>query len=759
MRVSTPFIAVAGLLILGSVTHAVLAAEDVAVIEAVPVDTTVQTAVEPAAAPLTTLPSESSIPELLIYSEETMVTSATKRLQKLSEVPGSVTLITEQEIRERGALTLSDLLINVMGTELTHEGLFETVRFRGMQSAYNNKILVLLNGRKLNTIDWGNFNDSFGNNLDNIRQIEIIKGPGSALYGANAFAGVISLITKDGKDLRGLSTKLSFGTKTGDEELSRYLQLTYGYAQGDWDLVGTAGYWVEHGVDLINAAAPNDRFEGDRFDVTLKYQDLLRLNAGFAKSEEPYPGLFFAPTPKARARQDVLYLDAKVTLVLDAPSLLTWRVQDSYYLKREIRNYGFTLDRTLIATPADLPSEANLLIDDDGKIRPAADAVGMYYIGWNDAVALLSGRSLHPVYWTGPMNEFLTEVQYDLDWPKNNYLIGGASFTHDWSGQDYFDAPSVSDQNYAAYVQDEYHALDTLIFLAGVRYDHNTGYGSDVSPRGSVIFTPVRGLRVKALYGSAFRAPVFLERYTRTRVGFVNANGNPDLEPEQTKQGELSLEYELGKWLQVRGGAFYWETHNEIQPMMLRDNVCVLAPDLSLVNPSFPHQSGLYYSYALNQASATIDMSNNNSRTGKGVEAEVVLRPLPLIKVGLNYAHFDLYLNQVEGDYIVDPGYSDLANGLLGFNYENRFFLNVYAHLGYLPRTVEFDPYYSQGGRVENIWLNQFDVTAGVRFKGVNLTLSVFNVLENDIMFNQTNASYVKGPRVLRLTAEYTYAF
>jgi len=698
------------------------------------------------------------IPELMIYGEEALVTTATRHLQKLSEVPGNVTIITAQEIRERNALTLSDILLNFTGADLTHEGIFETVRFRGMQSAYNNKILVLLDGRKLNTIDWGNFNDTFGNNLDAIKQIEIIKGPGSALYGANAFAGVINIITKDGADLGGLYTKLSVGTKNGDEELSRYLFTAYGRRDGAWDFVADAGYWAEHGLDLINST-PNDFYEGDHFDVAVKQADRFSLRAGFHKSQEAYQGLFFSPTPKQRAYQDTLYLDNRVVWELNDLSKVTARVEDTYYLKRDIRQTNFTIPRHSIASASDLPPGAAIIVEDSGQTHPVTDAVGWYYIDQADALSLLTGRALTYLYWTGPENELLGEVQYDLAWPADNYLLAGISYTHDWSGQNYFRTPTVWDQNYAAYVQDEYHAWENLLLLAGARFDYNTAYGSNLSPRGSLIYTFWPGFRLKALYGSAFRAPVFLERYAGTTVGFVEGQGNEKLKPERTQQSEVSVEYELGKWLQAKGGYFYWETQDEIQPLPERVNVYVYSPDLSQINPSFPAQPGLYYNNILNNASANLTLSNNNSRLGRGFELEATTHPLPYAKLSVNYTHYTLYLMRVPPSYIVDEGDSDLINGILGFNYENRVFVNFYAHLGCVPRTVEFDARYNNGARIVNIWLNQFDVSAGVRLKGVNLTASIYNCFENDLTYDQVGNHYVKGPRVLRLTADYTYAF
>jgi len=701
--------------------------------------------------------SNSEILELMVFSDEIMVTTATKRLQKLSEVPGNVTIISEREIMEKGALNLREILLNFTGTEFAHEGLFESVRFRGMQSAYNNKILVLVNGRKVNTIDWGNFNDDFGTNLDNIRQIEIVKGPGSALYGANAFAGVINIITKDGRDIEGLTTKVSFGTKTEDEVPSQYYLMTYGGRSGDWDYVFDASYWRQLGLDLVNVK-PNNLFEGNKLELALKCGDDFVFRGGYHKTDESNTGTFFGGTPHDKIFQDIFYADTKYTLPLNEWSKLSVRLEDTYYSRRNIQEADFLIDRTKIDTSADLPGGVSIIVNDEGAVFPAENAVGGYYISFEDALGLISGRAVTRVEYGGPVNELLAECQWDAAWPEGNYLLAGLSFTSDWSGQDYFASKPVSDENYAAYLQDEYHVLDNLILLAGLRYDYNTNYGSNLSPRGSAIYTVLPGLRLKALYGSAFRAPLFTERYIATEVGFVRAYGNSNLKPEQVQQMEAGVEYEFGKWLQTRGGYFYWETSSEIQPVVDHIPVYVYAPDMSVINSGFPAQPGLYFTQQLMDASADIGVSNENSRIGKGFELEATFRPHSYFQVKANYSRFNLYSSTEKASNTVDVGDVELLNGMVGFNYENQYFVNLYGHMCHSPKSVLTNGF--NAGVTHDTWLNQCDLSVGGKLRGINLTYTIFNVFESNIAYNQaTGGTYVKGPKITRICAEYTRNF
>ncbi len=699
--------------------------------------------------------SEAAMSEMQLFSDEIIVMTATKRLQKLSEVPGSVTIITEKEIREKGALTLKEVLRNFVGTEFAFEGLVENMRFRGMDTSNNNKILFLLNGRKLNAFDTDDFVVDFGFNLDNVKQIEIIKGPGSSLYGANAFAGVINIITKDGKDLNGLNTKLSLGSKPGDDELSQHYLLSYGKKIGNMDYMVSTTYWRQLGVDPVNLEEPNSLFDGLGADLSLKYKDELVLRGGYHEKNNPRLGSFHSPAPKNKDFQELFYLDAKYNLVLDELSKIKICLGDSYYPKRSSWRDFRDLNRIKIDSLADLPPGVTNIFYMGGPPSPAAAAIGGFYIDLDTALAFEAGTlpGQEQEMEIGALNELTSEIQYELAWPENNYFVAGLSFTHDWSGREVYVTDTVSRQNYALYLQDEYHCLDNLIFLAGARYDYNTDYGSNTSPRGSVIYSPLSGLRFKALYGSAFRAPNFMEVYTKFDNGMFEIAGNENLKPEKIEESEVCIEYELGKQLRFKGGYFYWETRDEIQVAYdFSSPLYIYSPNLSLINPMLlPPMPGLFYNPYLNYMPSQISWTNTNSRIGHGFELESNLRLFPYTQIGLNYARVNVYSRKAPENRSWAEGDSDIFNSMLGFNYENIFFVNLYAHIGRTPKLAT--------GTIKTKWLKQYDISMGGNYQGLGLTLAVYNVFENAVAYDTCHDDYVKGPRIIRVVTEYTYNF
>jgi outer membrane receptor for ferrienterochelin and colicins len=130
---------------------------------------------------------------------EPVTTSATGKPQRASDAPVNMVIVTQDDIRRSGAVSIPDVLQFVPGVDVRRYGLADAeVGIRGYNQPYNPRLLVLVNGRQVYSDDYGHVNwSSIPIQLDEIRQIEVIKGPNSALYGFNAVSGVINIITYD----------------------------------------------------------------------------------------------------------------------------------------------------------------------------------------------------------------------------------------------------------------------------------------------------------------------------------------------------------------------------------------------------------------------------------------------------------------------------------------------------------------------------------------------------------------------------------
>jgi len=152
--------------------------------------------------------------EGLLFLEIPMVFAASRKEQPVTEAPAAVTVISAEEIRQSGARTIPDLLQFVSGVEvLTISARDQQVGIRGFNRQLNNKLLVLIDGRSVYSDVFGNvFWSLFPVPMEEIARIEVIKSPISSLHGANAFSGVINILTKSPGELKGTQVNLSQGT-------------------------------------------------------------------------------------------------------------------------------------------------------------------------------------------------------------------------------------------------------------------------------------------------------------------------------------------------------------------------------------------------------------------------------------------------------------------------------------------------------------------------------------------------------------------
>src|SRR4030042_5248923 len=145
--------------------------------------------------------------EELMEIEVATVYGASKYEQKVTEAPSSVTVITAEEIRKYGYRTLADILRSVRGFYVTYDRNYNYLGSRGFSRPgdYNTRFLLLVDGHRINdnVYDGAYFGTEFIIDVDLIERVEIIRGPGSSLYGTNAFFGVINIITKQGRDFKG----------------------------------------------------------------------------------------------------------------------------------------------------------------------------------------------------------------------------------------------------------------------------------------------------------------------------------------------------------------------------------------------------------------------------------------------------------------------------------------------------------------------------------------------------------------------------
>jgi len=413
-----------------------------------------------------------------------IVVTATKTEKELKDVTQSVTVVTAAEIRNSGATNAAEVLRTVTGVFLTDQGTTGSLATLSIRGSSYSQVLVLLDGVRMNSPrDAGADLSALPVTLEDIERIEIVRGPSSALYGADAVGGVVNIITKKptsmvsrisgaygshGYDTLQLNTSgrkgAGYYSMTGSRETSDGYRLNSDLEQ--WIVNGRTGYDVSKDTSVD-------------------------LTANYISKENGAPGSLQFPSPYARQLQRDMVLGASFRTRLSKE--LDLKVSGS-------RSEG------LLRYQDPLPTFGPPPIDSQ---HTNVSKIGEAQVNWS----------------AGSWN--LISLGYEQ---RRDNLISTDSGNHE----------STND---AWFVQDELSLGDSLIVVVGGREDKHSVYGDKFSPRVSARYLAKgSGTIVRLAYGESFRAPTFNDLYWNDPFSV----GNPNLKPETAKEYEAGIEQPLG---------------------------------------------------------------------------------------------------------------------------------------------------------------------------------------------------------------------
>lgn len=468
--------------------------------------------------------------EELMRLDAGQVFGASERLQPVTEAPASVSFVTADEIARFGYRTLADILRSVRGMYVSDDRNFSFVGVRGFGNPgdYNSRILLLVNGHRVNDNVFGQaeVGAEFGMDPATFERVEIIRGPASSIYGDSAFFAVVNVITKSGASLDGGTVTLEAGNL--GTQLARG-SVGHVFANGV-DLAATATYEQSNGVQRLYFPVfdtPATNFgvaEGlDGEDVRQFYSRLayrtLTVTAAYGTRRRTVPTASFNTVfneqqyPEETTDRHTL-LDAEYVRMMGETRVA---VRGSFD--------RFTYDGTYpFAGPE--PGDPTLVgLNSVNGVRWTIGVRGTRAIGRRQV--LTAGV------------EYIDNVHQDQE---SRYLNPPASI---------LDLDRRSQQT-GVYLQDEVKLAPWLIGTAGLRYDGYEQF-SRITPRAGLIFLPSATQSYKYLYGNAFRAP---NAYELNAVYF--GDGVNALRPESIDTHELVWERYTGDWLRTSVSGYWY---------------------------------------------------------------------------------------------------------------------------------------------------------------------------------------------------------
>ena len=505
----------------------------------------------------------------LVYGDKSTVSIATGSKQDLRRAPSVASVITAEDIAAMGATDLDEALESVPGLHVSHIAIryAPTYVIRGIYSgSANPQVLLLQNGIPTTTMYTGDKGSAwFGVPVENIARIEVIRGPGSALYGADAYAGVINVITKSAADTPGTEVGLrggSFNTRSawvqhggqaGPVEVAAYLRVgaTDGIqetiradAQTRNDrLFGTdaslAPGPVNTGYDAVDASL-NLAYDKWRWRAAYKLRDKLETGVGVSSALDP--------DSYGRAENvssDLSWNDPQVAA--------NWSVG----VTASMQYYTFTYPTNLQLLPPGVRLSTGSF--PDGLIGGPNSWDKQFRLSGHATYSGLDGHSLRLGVGHDDLDLYRTKTI------KNNLLnaVGAPILTGpaiDYSGIQPFVTPQQRQVSYV-YAQDEWNLARDWTLTAGLRHDHYSDFGGTTNPRLALVWDASIDLTAKLLYGQAFRAPSFAEQYTINPV----TNGNPNLKPEAIQTLEAAFSWRAREDTQVNLSLFRYEMEDIIR--------------------------------------------------------------------------------------------------------------------------------------------------------------------------------------------------
>lgn len=453
---------------------------------------------------------------------ETLVWSASKHEQKTSEAPSLTNVIRADDIKKSGYRTMADILSSVSGFYTTYDRSYHYLGVRGfgLPGDFNTRILFLIDGQRINDNAYGQApaGTDFPLDIDVIDRVEITRGPGSCLYGANAFFAVINVITKKGRDIGGSQVSAEAGTL--ETYNSRY---TFGKKISDnAEFLLSGSFYESEGRRRLYYKEFDDPATNNGVAENLD-TDIVKQLFGKAFFHDFTVSGFYAFRDKDRPASSWGTAFDKSFNAIDERGFATLRYEHSF---NEDTSVSSTVYYSRYVFKGNYPADA---LREDGTP----------YLNYNkekDYVNTVSG-----------------EASISKKLFGNHYLTAGAEYQYtDYESLNYDEDPyqqyysdSVYFGNWAFYLQDEFRIIDNLILNGGVRYDRYESFGHTVNPRMSLIYSPFRTTTLKFIYGTAFRAPSYYELWTNTQN-----NSSIELESEEISTCEVIAEQHFGKHFQ-----------------------------------------------------------------------------------------------------------------------------------------------------------------------------------------------------------------
>lgn len=475
-----------------------------------------------------------------------IVVTATKTPHTLKDVPVETLVITEEDIEKTNAKNILGVLKEIPGLNIAnHDDIFGTYSWRStlqglpFNSGYG---LILVDGQRAMGCGQSGGMGEYGIGLNQlpvsmIDRIEVVKGPGSAIYGSDAITGVVNIITKSISDKPAGWAGAAYGwydvkreTSAGTEETAKGKRILNQYNVGYSDRISDgAGYLLAYNYEAAEDITADPLFSS-------RHALMGKVDARATDNVNLFSKLELSDYEKMDNREEESY---RVSLGAD------WQVADQHQLA--LKGYRYNWD---------------FIHGTHGS--PYGYKVG--YITYNQA-----------------------ELQYNWYMAESNTLTGGAEFQQqriDYSIENDDGSLITTDEDIetkSIFLQDELNLQDKFTLVGGVRYDDHSVFGDEINPKLSAMIRLAETTTFRGSIGRSFKSPTIRQLYYDApyRHGSYYAQSNRGLKPEKALGYTAGVEQRLFDDRIVMNLGFF---RHEVEDMVIRVDTGTLYNNLPLMS-------------------------------------------------------------------------------------------------------------------------------------------------------------------------------
>lgn len=605
-----------------------------------------------------------------------VVTSKSK--QSILDTAGSITVITQKDIKEMNASSIQDILEEVSGVNIgVNDSSFggrQNISIRGADSSQS---LILIDGKRISGSDAQIGHSDFQYNwlpLSAIKRIEVLRGPMSSLYGSKGIGGVINIITKKPDAFEGI-IDVRYGRNSSDGEAEKSISLTIG--GNITDNLGVSFFAEKKDDDLVaneNGTGETERegkdIKNGMLNVWFDIDDTQKLSASYLRGNEKRSNAIYNRTTS------------------------TYSVLDEYYdIDKE--HYSIAYQKNFNDITLDLK----------------------YYVTKSDS-------HTNQYKYTHELKDTVFNAEVSSDIFDNNFIIAGIEKRTE-SYNKIYDDPTRAASNFegeidykSAYIQDEITLGDNFILTLGSRYDKHEKFGGEFSPKANIVYKLNTNNRIKAGYGHGFNAPTLTKNSSLyTFSGQHVFHGNDDLKPESSDTFELGFEH------QDKNDTFKVTVfHTKVTDLIDSSFIQVLPGnrnEYKYENVASATMDGLELEFEKKEIISNLDLKFNFNylkTEDKETKLELVAKPSRKMNLKLSYA-FPYDVNGNVRFKYVGSQFANASSGryelgsyaTVGFQLSKEFIRGLTTKIGVenlTDRQLNDDSNYSIKGRVVYVGLN-----------------------------------------------------